>query len=66
MFRLTYDGKHYYLFEEVTSPNLAYYFGHTNEFHLHRQIELREGEPSPDEWDANHNWGIPGKSYEKI
>jgi hypothetical protein len=57
--RVTYEGQHYYLFEEVTHANIAYNLGHTDRHVFRRQVTLRTGDPSPDEWDVNRNWAPP-------
>jgi hypothetical protein len=61
--RVTYDGRHYFLFEEVTDANLAYYFGHEDTYEFTRMITLRDGPPSPDEWDPDAKWELPGMGF---
>ncbi|HOM72004.1 MAG TPA: hypothetical protein PLP86_07135 [Armatimonadota bacterium] len=63
--RVTYKGQHYFLFEEITDPNLAYNLGYKDEYTFKRQIKLRTGEPSPNEWDYTKNWDVPGTGFGK-
>ncbi|MEP0764937.1 MAG: hypothetical protein HRF45_00130 [Fimbriimonadia bacterium] len=61
--RVTYQGKHYFLFEEVTDPNIAYNLGHKDEYTFLREIRLRSGDPSPAEWDPAATWQPPGTGF---
>ena len=61
---VTYKGQHYYLFECVADSNIAYNLGHRDEVVLKRQIRLRTGEPSPDEWKVNETWEVPRGGFE--
>ncbi len=63
LMRITHAGRHYFLFEEVSDCNLAYVLGHTDEFTFPRQIELRSGEPAPEQWDARATWTPPGVGF---
>jgi hypothetical protein len=65
LLQLTYRGRHYFLFEEVTDANLAYNFGHRDTYTFTRQITLRQGEPSPEEWDPMETWEVPGSGFGK-
>ncbi|MBN2447058.1 MAG: hypothetical protein JXO22_10045 [Phycisphaerae bacterium] len=65
LLRVTYNGQHYFLFEEVTDANLAYNLGQRGECVFKRQIKLRDGEPSPDEWDVNARWEPEGTGFGK-
>lgn len=65
LIRVTYEGQHYFLFEEVTSANIAYNLGHHDEYTFRRQITLREGEPAPDTWDVNNTWEPAGVGFGK-
>lgn len=56
LIHLMHAGQHYFLFEEVTDANLAYNLGHTRAYEFVRQITLREGPPSPVEWDPHNRW----------
>jgi hypothetical protein len=64
MVRLTYKGQHYYMFEEISDPNLAYNLGFKDECLFKRQIKLRTGEPSPSEWNPSANWDVSGTSFD--
>jgi hypothetical protein len=61
--RVTHAGQHYYLFEEVTDQNLAYNLGLKDEAVFRRQIRLRTGEPSPEEWKADAKGDAPGTEF---
>jgi len=61
--RVTHQGRHYFVFEEVTDQNLAYNLGHQDEFVFQRQIKLRSGEPSPEEWKVDARWDVPGTEF---
>ncbi len=63
--RVTYKGQHYYMFEEVSEPNLAFNYGHKDEYVFKRQIKLRTGEPSLEEWDPRANWDLPGAGFDR-
>lgn len=58
-----HEGQHYFLFEEVTDANIAYNLGHPDEYTFTRQIELRDGAPSPDEWDVDNRWEPAGVGF---
>jgi hypothetical protein len=64
LLRVTYKGKHYFLFECVADSNIAYNLGLKDEVVLKRQIRLRTGDPKPEEWDARETWEVPGGGYE--
>ena len=61
--RVTYEGRHYYLFEEVTDPNIAYNLGHHDEYVFKRQITLRDGKPDPKDWDPDARWEPAGSGF---
>lgn len=58
-----YNDKRYYLFECVGDSNIAYNLGMKDEVVLKRQIRLRAGDPSPDEWNPNETWEVPGTGF---
>ena len=58
-----YRGERYYLFECVGDANIAYNLGMKDAVVLKRQIRLRTGDPSPDEWDAHATWEVPGTGF---
>lgn len=53
LFRVTYQGRHYFKFEEVTDANIAYNLGHRDRFELTRVIQLRTGDPDPSQWNSD-------------
>lgn len=63
LIRVTYQGQHYYLFEEVADANIAYNLGFHDEYTFERTLKLRTGEPSPNEWDINARWERPGVGF---
>ena len=65
LLRITFEGKHYFLFEEVTDANLAFNLGHQEAYTFRRRIKLREGDPSPEEWNGNETFEAPGAGFGK-
>lgn len=53
LLRVTHEGQHYYLFEEVSDCNMAYALGQREEAVFSRKVRLRAGEPSPAEWKSD-------------
>ena len=65
LLRVTYQGRHYFLFECVADSNIAFNLGKKDQVVLVRQIELRTGEPKPEDWKATQTWEVSGGGYEK-
>lgn len=61
--RVTHDGRHYFLFEEVSDANIAYNLGHKDEYTFTRQIKLRDGDPQPEEWSNKERWEPAGTGF---
>ncbi len=61
--RLSHNGQHYFLFEEVTDANIAYNLGYRERYVFPRLVRTRTGEPSPDEWNVDEKWQPPGTGF---
>jgi hypothetical protein len=64
LLRVTYQGRHYFLFECVADANIAFNLGHKDQVLLKRQIKLRTGDPRPEDWSVGQTWEVPGEGYE--
>lgn len=64
LLRVTYQGRHYFLFECVADANIAYNLGSKDQVILKRQIKLRTSDPKPEVWSPSQTWEVPGEGYE--